>query len=172
MPQVSPTALPMREAIAFWKDKVPMSRAEFDELFEQMQARGFYVSGLTRIDQIEAVKDAILFALEEGETFEGFKQRIPEIIEQQNWSGIRLSIIFRTNVQSAYMAGRYAQMTRAEVLRARPYWRYSAGKRRTDPAGPSGHERKGFSSKPSDLENLVSAKRLPVPMRGGYAFRP
>lgn len=135
MPDVKPMALPMREALAFWRDKVPMSREEFDELAEQMQARGFYVSGLTRLDQVEAVKDAIDAAVADGETFEDFKARIPEIIDQENWSGIRLAIIYRTNVQSAYMAGRYAQMTDPAVLKARPYWRYSAvNDSRTRPA--------------------------------------
>ena len=133
MSDVDLTALPMLEAIAFWSDKVPMSREDFDELSEQMQANGFYASGLTQLDQIEAVKDAIQAALENGETFEEWKARIPEIIEQQNWSGVRLEIIFRTNIQSAYMAGRYAQMI--AVLNARPYWRYSAiNDSRTRPA--------------------------------------
>lgn len=126
MPDVKPLALPMREAIAFWRDKIPMARDDFDELAEQMQARGFYVSGLTEIDQIEAVKDAIDKAVADGETFEDFQARIPDIIAQENWSGIRLEIIFRTNVQGAYMAGRYVQMTDPAVLKARPYWRYSA----------------------------------------------
>ncbi len=126
MPDVKPMALSMIEALAFWADKVPMTREAFDEMFEQMQARGFYVSGLTRLDQIEAVKDAIDQALSNGETFEDFKARIPDIIDEQNWSGVRLEIIFRTNIQSAYMAGRYFQMTDPAVLKARPYWRYSA----------------------------------------------
>jgi SPP1 gp7 family putative phage head morphogenesis protein len=116
----------MREALAFWADKVPMARADFDEMAEQMHARGFYVTGLNRIDQIEAVHTAIYHALSDGETFEDWKLRIKDIIDQQGWSGVRLDMIFRTNVQSAYMAGRYAQMTRPEILKARPYWRYSA----------------------------------------------
>lgn len=124
--EISPTALPMREAIAFWRGKVPMTREEFDELAEQMQARAFYVSGLTRVDQVEAVQAAILQALEDGTTFEAFKASIPEIIAQENWSGVRLQVIYRTNVQSAYMAGRYRQMTDPAVAEARPYWQYSA----------------------------------------------
>ncbi len=126
MPDVKPTALPMREALAYWADKVPMTRPEFDELAEQMRARGFYVSGLNRLDQVEAVQASLFSSLSDGETFETWKSKIPEIIAQQNWSGTRLEMIYRTNVQSAYMAGRYAQMTRPEVLKARPYWRYSA----------------------------------------------
>lgn len=126
MPSVDPLAMPMAEALEFWADKVPMTRAEFDELVEQMRARGFYVSGLTEIDQVEAVRDAIEEALAEGTDFESFQARIPDIIDEQGWTGVRLEIIFRTNVQSAYMAGRWAQMTRPEVKRARPYWRYSA----------------------------------------------
>lgn len=127
-------ALPMREAIEFWRNKVSMTRDEFDEVAEQMQARGFYVSGLTQIDQVEAVKSAIDAAIADGETFDQWKARITDIIDQQKWSGVRLEIIFRTNVQSAYMAGRYAQMNRPAVKKARPFWRYSAvHDRRTRP---------------------------------------
>jgi SPP1 gp7 family putative phage head morphogenesis protein len=116
----------MREALAFWQDKVPMRRDDFDELDQQMRARSFYVSGLSRTDQIAAVQEAIYKALDAGETIEDFKGRIPDIIAQKKWSGVRLEVIFRTNVQSAYNAGRYAQMKRPEVMNARPYWQYSA----------------------------------------------
>lgn len=125
--------LPMKEALAFWRDKVPMSRADFDELVEAMRAKAFYVSGLHRLDQVNAVKDALDAAIEKGETLAQFKSRIPEIIRQQNWSGVRLDIIFRTNVQAAYNAGRYAQMQK--VKKTRPYWMYSAvNDARTRPA--------------------------------------
>lgn len=125
--------MPMKEAQAFWKSKVPMSREDWDELVEAQRARSFMVSGLTRTDQISAVQQAISDAIDNGTTFEDFKAAIPDIIAQQNWSGIRLEIIFRTNVQSAYMAGRYAQMQ--QVRRSRPFWQYNAiNDSRTRPA--------------------------------------
>ena len=125
--------LPMQEAQEFWRSKVPMSRADWDELVEAQRARSFMVSGLTKTDQISAVQQAISDAIDQGTTFEDFKAAIPDIIAQQRWSGIRLQIIFRTNVQTAYMAGRYAQMQR--VKESRPYWQYNAvNDSRTRPA--------------------------------------
>ena len=125
--------MPMAEAQTFWKSKVPMSREDWDELVEAQRARSFMVSGLTRHDQISAVQQAIADAIDAGTTFEDFKAAIPDIIAQQNWSGIRLQIIFRTNVQTAYNAGRYVQMQ--QVKESRPYWMYSAiNDSRTRPA--------------------------------------
>jgi SPP1 gp7 family putative phage head morphogenesis protein len=125
--------MPMKEAQAFWGAKVPMSRDDWDELIEAQRAGAFMVSGLTRTDQISAVQQAISDAIDTGTTFEDFKAAIPDIIARQHWSGIRLQIIFRTNVQSAYMAGRYAQMQK--VAQERPFWQYSAiNDSRTRPA--------------------------------------
>jgi len=133
MPQVKLKNLPMKEAQVFWQDKVPMARPDFDELAEQMQAKGFYVSGLHRLDQVSQVQNAIHEAVADGTTFQTFKKRIADIIDQQNWSGVRLEIIFRTNLQSAYMSGRYAQMQK--VTKNRPYWMYDAiNDSRTRPA--------------------------------------
>jgi SPP1 gp7 family putative phage head morphogenesis protein len=126
-------ALPIDEALAFWRDKAPMSRADFDELAEAQRARAFMVSGLNRLDQVGEVQEALYQALAKGETFAEFKARIPHIVKQQNWSGVRLDIIYRTNVQAAYMAGRYAQMMKVKATR--PYWMYDAvNDHRTRPA--------------------------------------
>lgn len=38
----------------------------------------------------------------------------------------RLETIFRTNVQRAYQAGRYEQMTHPVTLKMRPYWLFDA----------------------------------------------
>jgi SPP1 gp7 family putative phage head morphogenesis protein len=41
-------------------------------------------------------------------------------------SPYRIETIFRTNLQSAYQAGRYRQLTEPAVMAALPYWRYVA----------------------------------------------
>jgi SPP1 gp7 family putative phage head morphogenesis protein len=111
------------EAVKYWGGKAPVSAKDFKRLEASARSRAFAVSGLARMDQVGAVQSAIGKALEEGETLADFKRRIGGIIEQQGWTGNRawrVENIFRTNIQSAYMAGRYEQMTR--VAKARPYW--------------------------------------------------
>lgn len=121
---VKPSTLPPREALAYWQGKVAVTPEEFKSLSGQARARAFTVSGLSRQDQIAAVQQAIHDAQANGETLGDFKGRMDAVLEGARLPRWRLENIYRTNVQSAYMAGRYAQMQRTTALR--PYWRYVA----------------------------------------------
>lgn len=123
------------EALEFWKAKAQLTPAEFAELTQQAKARAFAVSGLARREQIAAVHGALQEALEKGETLAAFKKRLAPLFEQKGWTGRaawRVENIYRTNLQSAYQAGRHAQMK--ATADSRPFWRYLAIKdRRTRP---------------------------------------
>ncbi|ABB40168.1 phage head morphogenesis protein, SPP1 gp7 family [Oleidesulfovibrio alaskensis G20] len=121
---VEPVALPPKEALAYWQDKVSVTPEVFKNLSGQARARAFAVSGLSRQDQIAAVQQAVHEAMANGETLKDFKGRMDAVLEGARLPRWRLENIYRTNVQSAYMAGRYAQMQRTTALR--PYWRYVA----------------------------------------------
>ncbi|MGE4297536.1 MAG: DUF935 family protein [Desulfovibrionaceae bacterium] len=129
---VTPTALPMKEAQAYWQGKTAVTTDEFAALDRQARARAFTVAGMARRDQVEAVQSSLTKALAGGRGFEGWRKDNAALLAETGLPRWRLETIFRTNVQSAYMAGRYAQMQR--VAKTRPYWRYVAvGDRRTRP---------------------------------------
>lgn len=109
-------------AIAFWQARAAMTREQAMTLEQGARGRAFYVAGLSQHDMIETVKDAIGQALASGETVSGFKKRIGGVIDAAGWKGHRVDNIFRTNMQTAYAAGRYAKM---QTLKAtRPWWQY------------------------------------------------
>jgi len=115
------------EAIKYWKGKAPVSADDIKTMNAAAKSRAFSVSGLSSMDQVSAVHAAIGKALENGETLASFKGRIGDILEKQGWTGKRawrVENIFRTNVQSAYMAGRFQQMKC--VTKSRPYWKLVA----------------------------------------------
>ncbi|MBU1002783.1 MAG: minor capsid protein [Proteobacteria bacterium] len=119
--------LPMAEAQSFWNGKVPVDSAEFKRLADSAKTRAFTVSGLARNGQLESVQAALGEALANGETLGDFKKRIRETILDKGWTGKRawrVDNIYRTNVQTAFQAGRYQQMK--TVAKTRPYWRYVA----------------------------------------------
>ncbi len=124
-----------KEALAYWRSKAPVTKAQYEALTERARTRAFTVAGLARQDQVGAIYAALARALEKGEPLAHFKKRVAALIEQQGWVGRRawrVENIYRTNMQAAYQAGRYAQMKR--VARRRPYWRYVAVRdRRTRP---------------------------------------
>ncbi|WP_051294828.1 phage head morphogenesis protein [Maridesulfovibrio bastinii] len=114
-------------ALKFWAKKVPVTRKEFDTLSQKSKAQAFTVSGINQLDQVIAVQNALDKMLKNGGTLVDFKKEFPEIIKAQGWTGKkahRVDNIFRTNLQCAYMAGRYEQMKKTNRLR--PYWQYIA----------------------------------------------
>jgi SPP1 gp7 family putative phage head morphogenesis protein len=118
-----------KEALAYWRGKAPITNAKYKKLGEQARQRAFTVAGLARQDQVQAVHTALAKAIENGETLAQFKKRLGPLLDRQGWTGKRawrIENIYRTNMQSAYMAGRYAQMK--AVAKRRPYWRYIAVK--------------------------------------------
>lgn len=117
-------ALEPTEAAKFWADKKLVTRQEFDKLGARARERAFTVSGLSGLDELGQVHSAIAAALSGGEILADFKGRLSGLIEAKGWTDRRVDLIFRTNLQAAYMAGRYAQMK--AVADSRPYWRYMA----------------------------------------------
>lgn len=110
------------------RDVLAMHADEYYALEARARGRAFTVSGVTELDLVTDVWRAIESAIEKGETLDDFKARIGEDLEQA-WGGDipgRLETIFRTNVQSAYAAGRYYQNNRPEVRATHPYSRFTA----------------------------------------------
>lgn len=111
-------------ALEFWQWRAKLTDEEAKVLGEGTRHRAFYVSGLARHDLVMLVSDGIEEALKNGETLETFKERIAEAIRTQGWHDYRVENIFRTNMQTAYAAGRYKKMQ--AVKKSRPYWQYMA----------------------------------------------
>lgn len=129
-------ALPMQEALEFWKSKIQLSPSEYRNLSDEMKLKAFAVSGIAKGAELETVFNAITDAIEKGTTLEGFKKECASIFEKRGWTGERawrIDNIFRTNIQTAYNVGRYSQMM--DVVKDRPLWMYDAvNDRRTRPA--------------------------------------
>lgn len=116
-----------KAALEFWKGKAQLSPAEFAGLTHAARARAFSVAGIAKMDQIGEIHAALQSALEKGETLQQFKKRLRPLLEQKGWTGKkawRVENIYRTNMQSAYMAGRYQALSK--TAKRRPYWRYLA----------------------------------------------
>ena len=128
MAGVTVTPLPPREALAYWKTKVPMKAREFYDLELEARSRAFTVSGISREDLLDELCGSLFKALSEGQSFGSWKKDTQGVWYSLGWTekgrSFRLDNIFRTNLQTAYHVGRYAQMQR--VKESRPYWQYDA----------------------------------------------
>jgi len=111
-------------ALEFWKQRAKLTDREAKAMGDGAKHRAFYVSGLARRDLVSLVSDALEAAVENGETLAEFKARIADVIDAQGWHSYRVENIFRTNLQTAYAAGRYKKMQ--AVKESRPFWQYLA----------------------------------------------
>ena len=119
--------VPMKEAQAYWKDKVILAPGQFANLSDEAKLRAFAICGIAKSDQLQTVFSALARAIDDGISYGEFKKQTREVWKKRGWTGIgawRVDNIFRTNIQTAYNVGRYRQM--AEVARRRPYWQYDA----------------------------------------------
>lgn len=127
------TADPQRfeEALDWFRARVTVTPAEFRKLSDAAQQRAVTVSGVTQLDLVNDVVSAIDKAVEKGIDFAEFRELVGTKLEKA-WGDTvkdpawRLENIYRTNVQSAYAAGRYKQQRDPDVLKARPFWLYDS----------------------------------------------
>jgi SPP1 gp7 family putative phage head morphogenesis protein len=128
------------DAIAWFRDRLRMTKSEFDALTSRARAQAFTVSGVAKVDVVHDVWKALDDAIANGTDLRAFKEAIGDTLTSA-WKGsnidpsFRLETIFRTNVQNAYSAGRLVAAEDPEVREARPYFLFDAvGDSRTSPA--------------------------------------
>jgi len=108
------TPLPFDEAIKFLKSRVSLTKAEWAALEPKLAFRSFTMAKLTQCDYIEAVRGRLVTALEKGEGYDQAWSDIKAIAEADG-STIKpgyWETVYRTNVQTAYNAGRRMQFDR------------------------------------------------------------
>jgi SPP1 gp7 family putative phage head morphogenesis protein len=116
-----------REAIRFFAEKPPVTPEVFARLTAQAKARAFTVAGVMQEDLLAELYHEVDKALREGTAFAEFQASAGELFARRGLAGPNpwhLETVFRNNIQSAYMAGRYHQMVDPEVLGRRPFWQY------------------------------------------------
>lgn len=130
--------LPFEEAIAQAKARgIVLPEEYYGAVMDSARRSAFTVSNLAGLGQIQAVHQSLLKALLEGITLEAWKREAAQTIPLPL---ARLETIYRTNVQTSYMAGHWRAF--AEHQDAQPYLMYSAiNDSRTRPAhkAMSGH---------------------------------
>ena len=131
------------EAVRYFESKGYKLGFRWQDVAAEAHARAFTVAGVMKVDVLQDVRAALTDALKNGKTFEQFKDGLIPTLQKKGWFGRgdvvdgetgeihgrrltprRLDTIFRTNMQSAYMAGRYA--TQMAQVDTRPWWEYVA----------------------------------------------
>lgn len=126
---------PFPEQLDFFRRKLNLPSAYWDDLIHGAHDRGFMVAGATKADLLDDLRQAVDTAIAEGKGLAWFQQEFPRIVAKHGWTGWtgegsaagtawRSEVIYKTNMRSSYSAGRWKQLTDPQMLQEMPYWRY------------------------------------------------
>lgn len=131
-------AMTYETAVNYFRGKLTLTAKDFYAMQEKYRAAAFTVSGYTSLGVVQTFGDELTKAIDEGLSMGQFRANMDDFLTRNGYSKLqpeRAENIFRTNVQTAYSVGAYAEMTDPAVMESRPYWRYDAvGDKRTRPA--------------------------------------
>lgn len=142
--------MPPERAVAFLRDKGYVISDNWTDVWQEAHRRAFTVANVATMDVLEDIRQAVDDALGKGETIEQFKDKLTPTLQAKGWWGKavdpetgeilktypkstvpvkygsprRLETIYQTNLQTAYMTGRYQGMKAA--VATHPYWQYVA----------------------------------------------
>ncbi len=135
--------LPPEKAIEYFRSKGYAISFRWRDVWKEAQAKAFTVAGATRLDILDTIRKELDASLAEGTTFRQFRNNLEPTLKKLGWWGKteivdpvtgefreidvtphRLRNIYRINMQTSYMAGRYK--FQKEIAEQRPYWKYIA----------------------------------------------
>ena len=114
-----------QNAVDFLESKEAVDADVYRRLEKKERDRAFTVSGYTSGEILNTFLKELADAVEEGATMETFRERMNTFLADNGYEAVNpfhADVIFRTNVQTAYMAGHYESMQEAKAFR--PYWQY------------------------------------------------
>lgn len=154
MADVRLSARPFPQQVEFFRRKLNVPTAGWTDLWREHHAHGFMVAGAFRADLLEDLRLAVHQAIESGTTLQQFKQQFGAIVDKHGWShrggrSWRARVIYDTNVRQSFNAGRWAQLTSADMQKVRPYGMYR-------------HNDKGISKVPRPLHLSWNGLVLPL----------
>lgn len=144
-------SLPPAQAMAHLQAKGAQVTGSWRQWQDGQHARAFTVANVAKLDVLQDIQASLAKALADGQTLASWKEGLVPQLQKKGWWGRggtvpqlqaagrvdktsgeirkglnahRLETIFQTNMQSAYMAGRYGEMM--EQAEDRPYWEYVA----------------------------------------------
>lgn len=129
MPDYRIAYRPFPEQQAYFRRKVNLPSARWDDLMHGEHAHAFMAAGVARLDVLDDLRRAVQTAIDEGEGFAAFRERVDDILRRKGWIGgagnesearraWRMRTIYQTNLRASYMAGRW------QGLQKFPYLRY------------------------------------------------
>lgn len=122
-------SLPFKEQIAFFRQKLNLPTRSYTDLQGAQHDQAFVVAGAMKADLLADLRTAVGRVVAEGIGFEAFKADFKGIAAKHGWaytggSNWRAQVIYETNLNQSYNAGREAQMADPALRKRRPFGLY------------------------------------------------
>lgn len=130
-------------AIKYFRNKKSVTSWDWYEIWQDAHKKSFTIAKAMNTKVLNDIRDALDKSLAEGKTFHEFQKDLKPLLQKRGWWGeqivvdtegnaekvqlgsmYRLKNIYRVNMQTAYMTGRY--QTQFDNVDNRPYWEYVA----------------------------------------------
>lgn len=132
------------DAVRFFAAKGEALSWDYTDTWREANVHAFTVAKATTQEVLRTIRGEVAKSIGEGQTLEAFKKTLRPRLQDLGWWGRqevldgetgeisqvqlgsdrRLRTIYQTNVQTAYMAGRFKRLR--DNVGDRPYWRYVA----------------------------------------------
>jgi len=127
--------MPFPEQIEFLRRKYPLPSERWDDIKQAANDRGFIVAGAQTADLLQDLLDAVDKAIDQGGTLEQFRKDFDKTVARNGWTGWtgegtqagrdwRTRVIYQTNLNTSYAAGRLKQLRDPDLIKRKPYWMY------------------------------------------------
>lgn len=134
--------LPPQDALEWFRAKHIKISPDALSMLDAVRAHAFTVTGVLRAEVLQDIGTALENALAQGKPLAQFIDELKPVLQARGWWGVphdpatgevrmgrgmtpsRLRTVYNTNLQSAYMSGRYRQQL--ANAKQRPYWQYVA----------------------------------------------
>lgn len=144
--------LPPERAVAYLESLGVEVTWDWREQLDVLRRRAFTIAKVTSASLLQTFLDELKSGMKKGTPWKEWTKQTGELLQQKGYarrpdgSAWRLDNIYRTNLQSAYQAGRYQQMKSAGRFE---FWQYRAvGDKRSRP-------------KHAELDGLILPKSHP-----------
>lgn len=127
-------SLAPENAVKYFENLGYQVSANWREAAAAARSQAFSVAGAMSLDILQDVRGEIQKALNKGTPLGEFQKDVTAMMERKGWSSTlvgagrlapwHLETIYRTNMQSAFMAGQYKE--NIENAADRPWWKYQA----------------------------------------------
>lgn len=126
---------PFQDQLDFFRSKLNLPTERWDDIMRAAHDRAFIVAGAAKADLLEDLRRAVDDAIAKGISIGEFRRQFAEIVARHGWTGWtgqgtaggqawRTRVIYQTNLQTSYAAGRWRQLNEPAVLAGLPYWEY------------------------------------------------